>query len=147
MTWRRTQLGQELCDQDRIILGLFNNVPVKYIGPRNGFEKHLVLDNSSDHTVAIFNHSAWLSELIKLVQSLANTQSFYLGVNRYMLLGNDTNFKFDLHRPEGLQIIEFIGDLLPNFTIVKSGYMDNDQGRYYNFVQPLTWVYGNKFTD
>ena len=29
-----------------------------------------------------------------------------------------------------------------NYQIIKSGYFDQDLGRYMNFVQPVTWVYG-----
>lgn len=140
-SWRSVQLGNDNCDQDNIILGLYKNVPVKYIGPDLEFASKLVLDENSKHIVAIFNTANWLSTFIEFVLNLEHATSFYLGVNRYTIQGNDTNLTFDYSKPSGQTIIELVGKILPNFNIVKSGSFDNDQGRYFNFVQPLTWIY------
>ena len=66
----------------------------------------------------------------------------YLSVNRYCLLGNDTNL-----------IVNNIDDLLAQiisqygFDIIKKSNTERDLGRYFNFVQPITWAYGNKITN
>lgn len=140
-SWRSIQLGNDNCDQDNIILELYNNVPVKYIGKDLEFASKLVLDESSQHIVAIFNTSGWVSDFVEFILTLKNAQSFYLGVNRYRILGNDTTLTFDYSKSSGQTIIDLVGKLLPNFNIVKSGFFDNDLGRYFNFVQPLTWIY------
>lgn len=91
MTWRTVQLGNKLCDQDHIILNLFKNRPVKYIGNDHDFSKNLNIDTNSKSVIAIFNHPAWLSEfLIFVKKSIRDSEEFYLGINRYQLLGNDT---------------------------------------------------------
>ena len=141
MLWRTAQLGEQNCEQDNIILKLYKDVPVKYIGADAVFARKLKLDNSSNHVIAVFNQYAWLSEFIEFVKLLNSSQSFYLGVNRYMLLGNDTNIRFDFDTPSGKLIIDLVDKLLPAFNIVQSGFRDDDQGRYFNFVQPLTWIY------
>lgn len=141
VSWRFVQLKETNCDQDNIILNLYKDVPVKYIGSDSEFSSRLVLDDSSSHVVAIFNSAGWLSEFIDFVQSLNSADSFYLGINRYIILGNDTNLKFDCSQPAGKCFIDLVGKVLPSFDIKKSGYFDDDHGRYFNFVQPLTWVY------
>lgn len=140
-SWRSVQLGNDNCDQDNVILDLYNNVPVKYIGSDSEFASKLVLDENSQHIVAIFNTVGWVSDFVDFVLALKNAQSFYLGVNRYTILGNDTNLVFDYSKSSGQAIIELVGKILPNFNIINSGFFDDDQGRYFNFVQPLTWIY------
>lgn len=140
-TWRSIQLGNTTCDQDNIILELFQGIPVRYIGNDLEFSDLLLLDNSSRDIVAVFNSEGWISNLIDLLHELSDSNSFYLGINRYALLGNDTNLKFDSTNLTGLNLINLVERVLPNFKIIKSGFFDNDEGRYFNFVQPLTWVY------
>lgn len=141
MTWRYTQLGNDSCDQDKLILSLYENCPVRYIGTDYEFARKLNIDEQSKHTVAVFNTAGWLSGLISFVESLRYCQSFYLGINRYVILGNDTTLAFDNSKPNGEQLISLVSAILPTFDIAKSGYFDDDQGKYFNFVQPLTWVY------
>ena len=49
----------------------------------------------------------------------------------------------------GSDLIDFVTELASHqgFLVTKSGQFDNDLGRYFNFVQPLTWVYGNNSTN
>lgn len=143
MTWRTVQLGNKLCDQDQIILNLFGDRPVRYIGNDNDFSNHLNVDYNSKSVIAIFNHPAWLSEfLIFVKKSIRDSKEFYLGINRYQLLGNDTTHQFP--NGSGEQILLIVKDIAlnMNFTILQSGTMDDDAGRYFNFVQPVTWIYG-----
>ena len=142
MSWRSVQLGTSNCDQDEVILNLYKNVPVNYIGHDTEFAQKLSLDPSSNHAVAIFNHKAWMSELIEFIQNLKKYKSFYLGINRYVVLGNNTNITFNTTDSEGQSLLGLVHRILPDFNMIDSGTFDNDQGKYFNFVQPLTWIYG-----
>lgn len=142
MNWRQTQLKSKICDQDRIILDLYSGVTVRYIGEDKLFAKMLSVDPNSKHIVAIFNSYGWVSDLVNFVKELKYSDSFYLGVNRYLIKGNDTNIKFDSEIGSGKTIIQLVEKIiLPEFTVCKSGFMDNDCGECFNFIQPLTWVY------
>lgn len=140
-SWRSIQLENHDCEQDSIILNFFRNKPVKYIGDDFEFAQKLLIDNSSQNIVAIYNSPNWLSHFIRFVQNLQQANCLYLGINRYVILGNDTNIKFQDTLPSGQILINLVGKVLPNFKIIDSGHHDNDQGRYFNFVQPLTWLY------
>lgn len=149
MSWRSAQLNNKLCDQDQIILDLFKNKSVRYISNDLEFAANLRLDQSSKHIIAILNKPFYLSELIKFVNDiLVNSETFYFGVNRYYLLGNDTNLLFD-NTTNGKNIINLISKLAVsnNCNIIQSGHFDNDKGRYFNFVQPLTWAYGSDISN
>jgi len=140
-SWRSIQLGDNNCDQDNIILDLFKGMPVKYMGHDSEFASKLTLDDASNHVVAIYNSPGWLSDLITFIQTLKTANSFYLGINRYLILGNDTSLTFNNASPSGQILIDLVFKILPNFEIKKSGYFDDDKGSHFNFVQPLTWVY------
>jgi hypothetical protein len=151
MSWRTIQLQDQTCDQDDIILDLFKDQSVNYIGIDDEFAEKLMLASDSDKLIAIFNgKEQWLSELIEFVeQQLKNTQyqTFYFGINRYLILGNDTNLSFNQIDSSGEQIINLITDIFEQYGcfVTQSGKFDDDRGRYFNFVQPLTWVYGHRY--
>lgn len=145
MSWRTIQLGEKLCDQDQVILDLFCDKSVRYIGTDSEFIRHLTVDTNSSKAIIIINQNIWLSDLIKqITQELTkvHTDEFYIGINRYVISGNDTTKTFNGHG--GHCLLEFITEQLESlgFYVTKSGLLDNDRGRYFNFVQPLTWVYG-----
>lgn len=142
MSWRYVQLKDKNCDQDLIILDLFKNTPVKYLGEDHEFSSRLMLDDTSNNIVAVINYPIWLSDLIAFVDCLNSASSFYIGINRYHILGNDTSLRFDKNILSGENIINLIKFTATKHTIIKSGFFDDDQGRYFNFVQPLTWAYG-----
>jgi uncharacterized protein (DUF302 family) len=57
-------------------------------------------------------------------------------------LGNDTKLLVD----------DLVGLLAyavkqQGFKVVKKSQIERDLGRYFNFVQPLTWIYGTKTAD
>jgi hypothetical protein len=143
MRWRTVQLGNRLCDQDQLILDLFGNRPVKYLGSDLTFAKNLNIDSNSTTVVAVFNSPGWLTDLLDFIQSsINNSNEFYIGINRYCLIGNNTTHSFI--NGDGKTLIDFIGNRISKlgYTITKSGHMDNDNGKHFNFVQPLTWIYG-----
>ena len=143
MSWRSVQLGTSNCDQDEVILNLYKNVPVNYIGTDTEFAQKLTLDPLSKHAVAVFNKPSWLSDFINFVYDLKQYETFYLGINRYFILGNDTTLVYDtVNRTDSENLIFLVKQALPNCNILQSGFYDNDKGRYFNFVQPLTWLYG-----
>jgi hypothetical protein len=146
MSWRSAQLDDQLCDQDIIILDLFQNKTVRYVGIDYEFANHLSIDNSSSNLVLILNRPAWLSEIRTQIKNLlvSPVNTFYIGINRYTVLGNDTDLKITHNKTHSDDIINFIKQIVDNlnYTVVKSGSHNNDRGRYFNFVQPLTWVYG-----
>jgi hypothetical protein len=116
---------------------------VNYIGKDTEFAQHLNVDPNSKSVVVVVNLPIWMSDLLDFItESIQNSNEFYIGVNRYCILGNDTTHKFDHGSSDVL--IELINRTVLHlgFVIDKSGYMDNDQGRYFNFIQPLTWAYG-----
>jgi len=151
MSWRQTQLGQSLSDQDQLILKLFENKTVKYVGHDLDFAKHLNQDNDAENLILIINHSIWCSELISLCKThLTNSiKTFYIGINRYCIKGNDTTIDFVVSDHLGKDLINFVSNqlLAHSYSITKSGHFDQDLGRYFNFVQPLTWLYGYKTTN
>jgi hypothetical protein len=146
MSWRSAQLDDRLCDQDIIILDLFQNKTVRYVGIDHEFANHLSIDNSSSNLVLILNQPAWLSEIYTQIKNLlvSPVNTFYIGINRYIVLGNDTDLKITHNKTHSEDLINFIEQLVvnSNYRVVKSGSHNNDRGRYFNFVQPLTWVYG-----
>ena len=141
MTWRLVQLDNALCEQDQVILSIYKDRPVKYIGHDNEFAKKLLIDIDSKDVVAIFNTDGWLSDLVSFIKNLSEYHSFYLGINRYVIQGNDTNFVFESTESNGQQLLKLVSMILPQFNVIKSGYFDDDQGKYFNFIQPLTWIY------
>ena len=121
MSWRSVQLGTSNCDQDEVILNLYKNVPVNYIGTDTEFAKKLTIDPLSKHAVAVFNKPSWLSDFINFVYDLK---------------------QYTVNRTDSENLIFLVKQALPNCNISQSGFYDNDKGQYFNFVQPLTWLYG-----
>jgi hypothetical protein len=148
MSWRTTQLGDQLCNQDQLILDLFQNKTVNYLGNDSEFKTHLTHDPTSANVVLILNYPIWVSEIITACQThlTNNVDTFYIGINRYCVQGNDTGRFIKGTGNHGRDLINLVSKILKNqgFTVIKSGQFDNDLGRYFNFVQPLTWVYGHK---
>jgi hypothetical protein len=94
----------------------------------------------------------WLSTLIDRVRTLLEPnkfETFYIGVNRYQILGNDTDINFDQSCDSGAIITRLLTTISTQqgYKVSKSDYFDNDRGHYMNFVQPVTWVYGTSITD
>ena len=150
MSWRSLQLNGQPCSQDIVIYDLFPDLKVRYVGNDLEFANTLDLDNNSTHLILCINHPLWLSELRDLIcQELSgNCETFYIGINRYQIKGNDTNLEFDSDS-NGSAIIDMIKNLstMLGYTVVKHGSFDNDRGKHMNFVQPLTWVYGTHCPD
>lgn len=146
MSLRSIQLDNQLCDQDIIILDLFKNETVRYVGIDYEFVNHLVIDNSSSNLILILNQPMWISEICKQIKNLliSPVDTFYIGINRYKVLGNDTDLKIAQNKMHSQDLIHFIEQIVvdSNYQVIKSGFYDNDRGRYFNFVQPLTWIYG-----
>ena len=88
----------------------------------------------------------WISEICKQIKNLliSPVDPFYIGINRYKVLGNDTDLKIAQNKMHSQDLIHFIEQIVvdSNYQVIKSGFYDNDRGRYFNFVQPLTWIYG-----
>tara|TARA_R110000868_G_scaffold214205_1_gene464308 strand:- start:1168 stop:1632 length:465 start_codon:yes stop_codon:yes gene_type:complete len=151
MTWRHTQLENQLCDQDQLILGLFNNQSVRYIGNDVKFAEHLVLDNTATNLILILNDPIWISDLYHILHKnlIFPITNFYIGINRYHILGNDTTIVIENLGQAGANIIQVVDKIISklNFKITKHGTHDNDLGRHFNFVQPLTWAYGSHVTN
>jgi hypothetical protein len=151
MSWRQTQLGQSFCDQDRLILELFGSSPVKYVSRNLEFAEHLNQSDCSENLILIINQPIWCSELITLckTQLTSSIKTFYIGVNRYCIKGNDTTVEFTITEHKGKDIIDFVDSQIQtlDYSVKKSGHFDQDLGRYFNFVQPITWLYGNKTTN
>lgn len=141
MRWRTVQLGDALCDQDQLIINLFGNTPIRYIGNDPEFSRHLHCDLDSKSLVLIINQPLWLSDVLSLCQEhlTSITTNFYIGINRYQILGNDTNIS-------GVDILDCIKQFINglDFKITQSSNIERDLGRRFNFVQPLTWIYGNQ---
>tara|TARA_R110000822_G_scaffold14173_8_gene50147 strand:+ start:958 stop:1392 length:435 start_codon:yes stop_codon:yes gene_type:complete len=144
MSWRSVQLGNTLCDQDQLIVKLFQNNLVNYIGNDAEFAQHLNCSPLANNLILTINHAHWVSDILKICQEqLTNKiECVYLSVNRYCLSGNDTNL-----------VINDLVDLLvwiveqQGFTVVEKSKIERDLGRYFNFVQPITWIYGRKITN
>lgn len=151
MSWRSIQLGQRLCDQDKIILDLFKAEPVKYIGIDTEFKQHVNENSSASNLILILNQPMWCSNIIQSchLHLTSSIDKFYIGLNRYYLLGNDTTINIHATNQRGYDCIEFLTTVVNDlgFCVTKTGTFDNDLGRYFNFVQPLTWIYGNKITN
>lgn len=151
MSWRFTQLGNQLCDQDRLILSLFENKSVNYVGKDPEYQNWLTVDPQSKNLVLIFNSPMWVSDLINNCRKhlSPDVEIFYIGINRYQVLGNDTNLVFKSDTAHGLRLLNLISTVVlhQGFEVIKSGHFDHDLGRYFNFVQPLTWVYGHNLTN
>lgn len=151
MTWRNVQLGQTLCDQDQLIVNLFKEQTVNYVGTDYEFKKHLNCDLNSSNLVLILNSKLWCSEIRQICKDNLSLQikKFYIGINRYQIIGNDINYCFSQSSSPGNDIINMIKIFVEplGFTITSSGTHDFDRGRYFNFVQPLTWLYGTKITN
>jgi len=88
MSWRSTQLGSSLCDQDQIILKLINNRAVQYVGHDLEFAKHLLQVADSDYLVLIINNPLWVSELLQICKQYITDpiKTFYIGINRYVII-------------------------------------------------------------
>jgi molybdopterin converting factor small subunit len=144
MTWRLAQLGNNLCDQDQIILELFENQTVNYVGNDKEFVAHLNCDQQSENLVLVVNQPVWISELCKLCeQHLKSTvEQFYIGVNRYWIVGNDT----DIQAQDLVELMTTVVGQL-GYVVQQQSRIERDLGRRFNFVQPLTWIYGNKNTN
>lgn len=144
MSWRTTQLGDTLCDQDRLIVNLFQGEPVNYVGNDVEFAQHLNCIALTGNLILTINHAHWVSDILKICQNhlTNNIERVYFSVNRYCLLGNDTKLLVD----------DLVGLLAyaveqQGFEVVKKSQIERDLGRYFNFVQPLTWIYGKKTAD
>lgn len=151
MSWRSIQLNNQVCDQDQLILNLFQNKTVNYVGPDHQFKTLLMHNTASENLVLILNSPVWVSDVISICkQHLTHrVETFYIGINRYCLKGNDTCRTFKNTGNRGGDLLHFVSDIASSqgFLVTKSGQFDNDLGRYFNFVQPLTWVYGHKSTN
>jgi hypothetical protein len=151
MNWRLVQLGNRLCDQDLKILNLFDNKTVRYIGDDEQFSKTLNLCDSSSNLILILNRPMWCSDIVdRCKESLdSSVDNFYIGINRYLVLGNDTNKQLCISDNHSQDLIDFLTEIVQSlgFNVVDSGSFNNDLGRYFNFVQPLTWIFGTNATD
>jgi hypothetical protein len=151
MSWRLTQLGSELCEQDQVILNLFKDRPVRYIGTDTEFAAKLNCEQSSTELILILNQPLWTSQLIdQCRQYLVNPiNTFYIGINRYCVKGNNTTRNFVNTGSHGSDLINMLEDIISELGYEKtnSGNFDCDLGRYFNFVQPLTWIYGKQKTN
>jgi hypothetical protein len=151
MSWRTTQLGNQLCEQDKLIVSLFDNKDVNYIGVDFEFQQKLEHNPDSENVVLILNTPMWVSDIVAACrQHLSpSVRTFYIGINRYQVLGNNTTRIFNTTENLGADLISLLADIVleQGFTVTKSGQFDHDLGRYFNFVQPLTWVYGHNVTN
>ena len=144
-TWRAAQLEDRTCDQDQIILDIFDKRPVKYVGDTDEFRYKLNTDPNSNSVILIINHPVWFSDIVKICQQhIADaTHEIYISINRYHLLGNDTEHIMNNDSTAGVNILNAIKQYAvpARFELIKQGTYDQDLGRYFNFVQPLTWMY------
>ena len=144
MSWRTIQLGDTLCDQDQFIIDLFYGQRVRYIGNDTEFSTHLCCDDTANNLVLIIQESLWLSKILEICTQHLTTDvnCFYLSFNRYTVLGNDTNLVAG-------DMINLISQFVrkKGFDVLKTSKIERDLGRYFNFVQPLTWIYGTKTTN
>jgi hypothetical protein len=93
----------------------------------------------------------WLSEIKQRCENFLSrpTNRVYIGINRYQIKGNDTSYwSSAVDVAYGLQILDWVSYCLKDlgFTPQQQGYFDCDRGRYFNFVQPLTWIYAEHET-
>jgi len=151
MSWRAAQLGTDLCDQDLLVQQLIGSYKVRLHGEDCGFYQFCEVDPTSDFCLIFLNSPMWLSEI---KQKCANflaypTNRVYIGINRYQIKGNDTSYwPSTVDVAYGLQILDWLSYCLKDlgFTPQQQGHFDRDQGRYFNFVQPLTWIYAEHET-
>lgn len=152
MSWRTIQLGDTTCDQDRKLLDFINQRPVRIHGNHAGFDQFCSVDPHSDFCVIFLNTPAWLSEIRDdLCQYLAApTKHLYVGINRYQIIGNDVGpCPINHGSNHSQQILTWIDHLLTTlgFETLQQGHIDRDLGRFFNFVQPLTWIYAERATN
>ncbi len=151
MSWRFIQLGGQFCDQDKLILSLFSDKSVNYVGNDTEFRQCLTHDVESQNLILILNTPIWVSSIIASCKQHLTKQveTFYIGINRYCVQGNDTNRELLNTGNRGTDLIHLLIEIAEQqgFSVTKFGQFDNDQGRYFNFVQPLTWIYGYNFTN
>lgn len=152
MSWRSLQLKQKACAQDELLLSLFQHKPVRYIGRDHDFAAKLQIDLTAKNLVAIINFPIWVSGLIDHVSNLlipGELDEFYIGVNRYHILGNDTDIYFDPNQDSGAHVIDLLRKTARRngYHVLQSDYFDADLGRHMNWAQPVTWVYGTSTTD
>jgi hypothetical protein len=137
-----------MCNQDQLILDLFGGADVNYIGPDFEFKNQLQHNSGSARLILILNSPVWASDILSACQThlTKNIELFYIGINRYQVLGNDTSTPIKNTKNISSDLLNYITDIIKKqgFAVSKTGQFDNDQGRYFNFVQPLTWVYGYK---
>ena len=145
MSWRTVQLGTAPCDQDQLIMDLFHNQPVNYVGPDTEFQQMLMHDASASSVAMVINHPVWVSDIVMHCEKhLTNSvKTFYLGVNRYCVLGNNTNLNINAAGNHSDNLISLLSEIATRqgFTVTQSGQHDQDLGRYFNFVQPMVLVY------
>lgn len=145
--WRH-ELDGVLCDQDRLILDLFKNKTVKYIGDDPEFAAHLNCIDTADNVVMTFNQPCWLSTVVTTVKEHLQepVDNFYIGINRYLVLGNDTQYTVEVTGNHGADLLNFIEVVVRELGYYgnKHSTFDADLGRYFNFIQPLTWMHGSK---
>lgn len=152
MNWRLIQLGSTTCDQDRKLLELIDNRSVRIHGNHQGFDQFCNLEPQSDFCVIFLNSPAWLSEMRNRLQEYLQlpTTCVYVGINRYLIKGNDTEYRMTNHNDgHGQQILTWAQQQLTKlgFVCLQQGHMDKDLGRFFNFVQPLTWIYAEHATN
>lgn len=153
MNWRKTQLGYDLCDQDRVILNLIGQRPVRIHGQDAGFAQFCTVDPGSSFCLVFFNQPVWLSQIRDLLRRDLTSEitHCYIGINRYRILGNDIVQDILPKNPSsshGQNLIAVISLWLEdlNLQVKQTGAMDQDRGKYFNFVQPLTWIYCERET-
>jgi hypothetical protein len=144
MSWRSVQLGSTLCDQDQLIVDLFQGMPVNYVGNDAEFAQYLNCGEMADNLILTINCAHWVSDILKICQKhlTDNIERVYFSVNRYCLLGNDTELPVN-------DLVELLAYTVRQhgFKVVKQSRIERDLGRYFNFIQPLTWIYGTKTTN
>jgi hypothetical protein len=151
MNGRFIQLGNNLCDQDLKILSLFSNKPVRYVGDDFEFSKTLNISESSANLILVLNQPMWCSDIINCCTEMldASVDNFYIGINRYLVLGNDTNKQLCISNNNSQDLINFLTGVVQSlgFEVIDCGFFNNDLGRNFNFVQPLTWIFGTNATN
>jgi hypothetical protein len=132
-------------------MGLFNHNDVNYVGPDFEFRQKLNHRSDSKNLVLILNTPMWVSDIVMSCQKnlCRGIRTFYIGINRYQVLGNDTTRVYGTTENCSLDLIHLLSTQVKEqgFDVTKSGQFDHDLGRYFNFVQPLTWIYGHDVTN
>jgi hypothetical protein len=145
MSWRSIQLGQDLCDQDRLILEMFGSSPVDYQGDDEEFARLLNRDPEAQNLILILNRRAWVSEIIQQIDQCLDLKSYhriYMSINRYCVFGNDTTLEFPKTK-DGDMALWLLTRMLESrgYLVMQKNAFDEDRGLYFNFVQPVTWIY------